>query len=124
MFGGQLQRLPLRNSSLIYDVLWNTLDVGRCLYLVSAMSLNQQCHDMCCFIFQNVNIFFIPCMRIYLVLLYLKPSSTHTLCVRTGLDLIRLRGCADSPHSRVVAFVIMASFVLSGSIPNLISDET
>ena len=67
---------------------------------------------------------FIPFLRIYLVLFCLKHSSIRTSCVQTGLDLARLCGCADLPHPRVATLMIMASFVLSGSIPNLISDGT
>ena len=86
MFGGQLQRLPPRNSSLIYDVLLNTLDVGPCLFMVSAMST----------VSRHV-LFYFPQLHAQLSRVFcLKPLK---IC----LDLARLPGCADSPHPSVVA---------------------
>ena len=40
----------------------------------------------------------------------------HTLCVRTAKALARLRGCADSPESSPVAYVISTIISWAGSI--------
>ena len=113
---------PRGNSSLIYDVLLNTLDVGRCLYLVSAMSTVSR-HD-CAVIFSTVKIY---SLRAQLSRVFLSEALIYPYfaCAnRFGSGEAALYFFADSPRLRVVDLVIMASFVLSGSIPNLISDGT
>ena len=42
----------------------------------------------------------------------------HTLCVRTAMALVRLRGCAGSPEPSLVAYVISTIISRAGSFKN------